>query len=368
MDVQRVSLGDRKLIQIDSIRGTLRLRKGQAGQLEARVAQGVEVSFTVDEREDAQRVSCEGDCQLMVPPDVRVEATTVGGDVSAIDLPAELMIRTVGGSLRLRRTGSTTAERIGGELSAHRLKGDLMVDSVGGDALVDRADGDVRLRKIGADVRLSRIRGTIDVSAGGDGTASLEPSGETSSAIAVGGDLHCYLPEAASVRLLMSAGGSCRVALPDAVEQTSEGSRQVQLGAGEAEVSLTAGGDVVLGAGDDEFAFGDLGEAIAMRVGAELESQLAELETRLSGLGDRLQGFESERIARKIRSSFAKAQRRAADAQRRALRMRSFRVEAAPHSSSGSASDEERLAVLRMVERGKISVDEAESLLEALGT
>ena len=70
-------------------------------------------------------------------------------------------------------------------------------------------------------------------------------------------------------------------------------------------------------------------------------------------------------VSRSMRK-VAKAQRRAERHSERAskLRHRSLGLFDAP--SGESASEEERMSILRMLEKGKINVDEAEQLLKAL--
>lgn len=373
MEIKTVQTGERPKLRIESVGGRLRVRGGEAGRVEARAPDGSELRL--EQRDGGVWVSASTECQLLVPAEASVEAETVGGEAWITDLAGELLIRTVGGSLRLKQVGSAAIETIGGSLAARRLSGKLSVDRIGGDALVDQVAGDLRLRAIGGDLRLSRSPGVIDVSAGGDGKVSLEPAAGTVSSIRVGGDLSGYVAEPASALLKLQAGGDLRLEAKGELQETppkvlglSAEGQQLRIGAGEAEVRLTAGGDLTLRSGQDaeELAAADLGEAIAMRVGAELETHMAEIEGRLSGLGDRLQGFDSERIGRKIRSSIARAQRKAARAQRRAARRRELHIDVPTRGSRGEPSDEERLMILRMVEQRKISVDEAESLLQAL--
>lgn len=365
MEIATVQTGDRPKLQVKNVRGNLRIRPGEPGQVEARGPDGSKLKLV--EQDGGAVLTADSDCQLLVPPEAVIEAKSVGGDLSVLDVSGELLIRNVGGAARLRRAGAVVIETIGGDLVARMLAGKLSVDNVGGDALVDQVDGELYLRNVGADLRLSRVSGAVHATAGGDGKLSLEPAPGVSSSISVGGDLSCYVPEQASVYLKLSAGGDYRLAVPVQAEDVADGC-EVRLGQAEAEVSLAAGGDLIVRAGqaDDQAVVADLGEAIAMRVGAEIETHMAEIEERLSGFGDRLQSFDSDRIGRKIRSSIARAQRKAARAQRRAAQRRDFRVEVPSAARRAQPSDEERLMILRMVEQGKLSVDEAESLLEAL--
>ncbi|MEE9215978.1 MAG: hypothetical protein V3U32_00945, partial [Anaerolineales bacterium] len=249
--------------------------------------------------------------------------------------------------------------------------GTLSLDRAGGGVIIDQVQGDVRMRTLGGDVRLSRVEGEVHITAGGDAKISLSPQGDAHSDISVGGDLNCYIAEDASAHITLIAGGDLRLAVP--VDATDiPGGCEIQLGDSEAEIKLTCGGDLILRSGADaeEVAAVDLGEAIAARVGAEIEAHMYEIEEGLTGLGDRLQAFDSDKIGSKIRNSIEKAQRKAAKAQRKAARQRRTAttiksIDFGKPSGDG-ASEEERLMILRMLEEGKINVEEAETLLGAL--
>lgn len=367
METKTFETGSAPKIRFEKVGGSLRVR--------AQDTDSVEIHCGADLQAEAKNgdltVSCESDCTVVVPLEAAVEAAIIGGDVSCRGFSGHVLLRTVGGSMSMRSVGGATAETVGGDVTARQLSGGLSVDRVGGDAIVDQMQGDVRLRSLGGDLRLSRVEGLVQVTAGGDARVSLSPQGDSKSAIDVGGDLSCYLAQSASVRVRLEAGGDLRLAVPVEATETSGGT-EIQLGEGKAEVDLSCGGDLTLRTGSDseQVVAVDLGEAIAARVGAEIETHMIDIEEGLTGLGDRLLSFDAEKIGHKVRTSIARAQRKAARAQRKAARhrrtaasMKEFNIGSA---SSRGASEDERLLILRMLEKGKITVEETESLLGAL--
>lgn len=116
MQIKTLPAADRPKLRIENVRGTLRIRVGQAGQVQARAADGTELVLV--EQNGAIQLNAAGDCQLLLPPEATVEAQTIGGDLSVMDLAGELLVRNVGGSLRMRRIGSAAVETVGGELVA----------------------------------------------------------------------------------------------------------------------------------------------------------------------------------------------------------------------------------------------------------
>lgn len=357
-------------IRIATIGGRLQIRGWEATSVEVRggmnpsASLGVYGDLSAKSENGEIRISSSGDCQLFAPIGSQIEANSVGADTSVLGVTGDLLLRTVGGNLRLRDVGLASVETVGGDLLARNLAGKLSVDRLGGDAIIDEVQSDVRLRTVGGNLRLSRVGGLVEAMAGGDARISLKPQGTSRSTVQAGGDLSCTLPETTSARLLLSAGGDLRLAVPVEAVTTPTGC-EVKLGQGQATVELSAGGDLFVRTGieGDEAVASDLGGAIAARVGAEIEAQMVEIEGRFGGIVDKLGFFDSERIGRKIRESIAKAQRKAARAQMRAAKMR---AEVGPTGPVSASSGEERMTILRMLEEGKLNVEQAENLLQAL--
>jgi DNA invertase Pin-like site-specific DNA recombinase len=101
------------------------------------------------------------------------------------------------------------------------------------------------------------------------------------------------------------------------------------------------------------------------------------MEARFNAIGAGMYTFDAERIGERVRRSVERARRKAVKAQERASkraekyarkhdRKRSITI-GGPEPSGPVVSEEERMSVLRMLEQGKISVEEAEKLLKTLG-
>jgi len=369
METRTFETGPTPKIKIKNIGGGLRVR-GQEGE-SVEIQSNAGGNLNAELKDGELTIECDVDCLISVPTEASLDGQAIGGDASFRDFSGDVSVRTVGGRLSLRNVGAATVENVGGGVTARKLSGALSVDRLGGDSVIDQVQGNVRMPNLGGDVRLSRVEGLVQVTAGGDAKLSLSPRGDEKSAVAAGGDMSCYIAESASVHITLLAGGDLRLAVP-VVATDIPGGCEVQLGDSEAELNLTSGGDMLLRTGEnvEEVAAVDLGEAIAARVGAEIEAHMYDIEEGLTGLGDRLQTFDADRIGNKIRTSIEKAQRKAAKAQRKAARRRRTMtiIEGLPHEgpSQGGASEDERLMILRMLEEGKISVEEAETLLGAL--
>jgi len=385
METVLFEVGENPKIKILSIGGDLRLSGRESKQFEAKAPTGA--GLVGEQKKDWIEIKCPEDCLIFLPRGSQVECESIGGDIRATNLTEGLLIKSVGGDVGLRSSGKAVFETIGGDLHARKQRDHLSVDRLGGDAVVDRISGDVRLRSVGGDLSLRRVDGLVEAVVGGDASISFTTLGEKI-VVNAGGDLSCHLPSDASAQVQATAGGDLHIPKGIIQVEKSEGGLVYQFGEGEVEISLTAGGDMWVGGieGMQDLDFSSLGTSIAEQVESEVEAGLAEMEARLEALGAGLGTFDSDRIGEQVRRSVSRARRNAARTRQRAARAKRKAQKAAEKVRSASGkrrvrvdfdldmggkrgqpvSDEERLAILRMLEKGTITVDEAEKLLQAL--
>jgi hypothetical protein len=358
-------VGTDPLVRIESIGGDLRLSGREGATFEAQAPENGKLKVEASESEIQLR--CKSGCLIFLPTSARVEAEVVGGDVRITGLINAVSVRKIGGDLSLRRVGKAEFGQIGGDLSAHKLEGDLSIDNLGGDAVVQELLGNMRLGNVGGDLMGSDLEGNVEASVGGDVVLRFDPGQEGQSEIQSGGDLLCQFPEGSNLNVEHQVGGDLRQSIPGAsAPKSGEG---IQIGEGGAEVRLTAGGDLILGLDRIEV---ESTEEVVDDILKEVDLKLAEVEARFNALGAGLYDFDADRIGERVRRAVARAQRKAEKA-----RMRD-RVDPASWGIAAGAtlegfgaptediSEEERLAILQMVESGKITVEEAELLLQAL--
>jgi hypothetical protein len=340
-------------VMIDSIGGDLRITGRGDERFEAQAADGAGLDVRRDG--DHLRVACRSGCLIFLPSHARIEAEQVGGDVRITNIANEVMIRHIGGDVSLRRLQRGIFEVIGGDLHTRDMEGDLTADRIGGDAVVERMQGDLRLPVVGGDVILKEASGLLDVKAGGDVSLRYEPEAGVQSKLAAGGDLSCTLMEGASLEVSLQAGGEVHTQAP--LESAPGDACVVVLGDAQGELMLTAGGDVWLRTGAPEFHEDFMGDIMG-----EVDAKIAEMEARFGAMGAGVYAFEADRIGERVRRAVERVQRKASKARRRAASF-PFGGFAGP---SQPVTDEERLRILKMVEEGTITVEEAETLLEAL--
>jgi len=385
METVLFEVGENPKVRILSIGGDLRLSGRESKQFEAKAPTGS--GLVGEQKKDWIEIKCPEDCLIFLPRDARVEGESVGSDLRATNINGGLLIKSVGGDVGLRGVGKATFETIGGDLHARKQTDDLNVDRLGGDGVVDRISGDVRLRSVGGDLSLRRVDGLVEAVVGGDAALSFTTLGDKIT-VNAGGDLSCQLPADASAQVHATAGGDVQYQKGIGEEISSEGNVVHKFGKGEIEISLNAGGDIWVGGveGLNDLDITSLGTSIASQVESEVEAGLAEMEARLEALGSGLGTFDSDRIGEQVRRSVSRARRSAARARKRSTRAREKAQRASEKARRGTSSgrvrvdfdleaggkrrqavsDEERLSILRMLEKGNITVDEAEKLLQVL--
>jgi hypothetical protein len=406
-------------IEITSCRGDLAITSGDAAELVVRV-EGQEL-LTVEERDGAVAVVIDGDGQLSVPDgavlrivqvhgDLALQAvsasTTVAtvrgdlrldggmgtlsldavqGDMSAKGWIGPFSARTLGGDLRLQQmTGEVHLTAVNGDLAADEINGPLAVESVAGDAYLRQLNGPLSAQSIGADLmgRDWLVGGEV-AQVGGDATLkTLFVGPHTTQVKARGSIVATALPGSSATFTLRAAGGVRAKGLDG--DTTEEGQWQGSVGEGEAQVTLTAShGSILLkAAGETAPADAALGfeaemadaEDLAWRIQQRVAEKLSKIDFEAIALREAERARrQAEKEAARAQRAVEKARRRAERSREKASRRRHWHVEwearpAPPKrpKRSGGVSEEERLAVLKMLAEGQISADEAETLLAAL--
>ena len=367
MEKVTLEIGESPLVKITTIGGDLRLSGREEPILEVQAPD--KGKLQIDEIEDGVEISARTGCIIFLPKGARLEAGEVGGDCRVTDLRNDLMIRTIGGDLSLRRVGAATFEMIGGDFQGRQIGGTLTVDRIGGDAVIQGVTGDIHVRSVGGDLMLNDAAGQVNVVAGGDALVNLAAPAGAHTKVQAGSDLSCRIPPDSSVNLFLSAGGD--LDYPSGVDaRVQDDGVTFQFGEGEADIELSAGGDLCLQTrmGQVDSAEDWVGEILT-----EVDAKLAEVEARFSVMGKGMYGFDADRIGERVRRAVRHAERKASGKSKHKDAKKKRKLDSSLSwtvpgfgETVEPATEEERLTILRMVEEGKVSVSEAEALLKAL--
>jgi hypothetical protein len=347
-------------------------------------------------------------------PSLRQTGTTYGSatlkDVQAADL------QNVRGSLTAKAVDQLRASRIGGTLTAKEIGGPVEAEQVGGNATLKGIEGAVTLEQVAGNLVAKNLAGGARVpKIGGNLVLKGElGQGRTYHFIARG-NAWLRLEEGTSAHMTLSTSGTIHSSVALADEQREGNTLTGTMGDGGAEVVVEARGNIILGSGEPGIRI-ELGEEISRQVeeglaaidleaiGAqaseELNAAMSRLQVKLESvdwdqIGTQAQqaieramehmqrdmdrtveraARHQERLQRRLEREALRHERAERRRQRAETRRQAVEVTAdewAPDESEedyepGPDLDEERLSILRMVERGQITPEEGEMLLDAL--
>lgn len=361
--------------------------------------------LSVTQAGDTVRVQCNADLDLTIPAMAPVVIERVSGDAHLRNLIGSVQVQRIGGDLSAQQVGALDIQVVGGDCSTMDVAGPLAIQRVGGDLLGDRLAGPVRLEYVGGDVSLRMGGGALQLRAGGDVDISLDAVPGDGLRMVAGGDVVLGLPQSAAMELeINSRGRDIRLEVGELDEDIEKRFHRVTLGAGGPKVNIEAGGDVLVTDNPSLVAeqfegLGNLGETLEDQWKVRLERQSEQLEDFGRNFGHKAEEL-TDRINRRVDEAMRQADSRMQEAMKR-LEERTRRLERhgitppipptpparpvppmppippampgarrksvdqTPEKKSG-ASEEEKLLILKMLQQNKITVEEAEKLLEAL--
>ena len=392
--VRTFNVGAEAELVIQQVDGDLAISGWDRNEIQVRASGGDD---TIDQRGASVTVATDGDCTIQAPLHSRLRVQSVSGDASITMLLNTIVIDSVDGDLGVTSVGPTTIHSVSGDLSVRSVAGSLLVDSVGGDAQVSQIAGEARLNAVSGDLAVYEVVGNVFATADGDAKLTLQLAPGQTVTVAASGDIACQVQSDANANVQLTANGDIRVKNLGEARRGSDTSLTFVLGEGGAALQLTADGDISLRgvaarSAEFEFTFDDefgeemsrraalLGAQITREVETHVETLTRELEAKLSRMA------ENEELSTRIQDKVAAAMRRAEEKLAEAMRKMEVRAQepenrrrkgygwvsppAPPTPPSPprkpQATDEERMMILRMVEQGKLSVDQAEKLLAAL--
>ena len=314
-------------------------------------------------------ISLEGDATLYLPYESTLHLEACAGDLRIKAIQGLVEVAACHGSLDVRDGGELHVTGVQGDFSARRMRANLHLETIGGDALVKDVDGQFAAQAIGGDLRLRDVNGGISAVTGGDANVRFAPVPWQAYRIEAGGDILCRLPEDASANLELHSGKQeIRLRLAKGSETLPQAHHQLVLGEaqGAPSVYLQAGGRLTVRQNPESQSIekmpGDLALQIESQVLAQLDLAEAQLDAQLSDLAAQLGGTPlPDEIHRRTQERLQQARQRI---RHKMARLQGARQRAAkPHEP---VSEEERLIILRMLQEGKITSEEAERLLAAL--
>jgi hypothetical protein len=308
--------------------------------------------------DDTVTISCEDDVSLRVPKSASVFIQNIEGDASIRGVMGGIELKEIQGDLSIRDVDSVAIDTIQSDFSLRGAKGHLSVKNAESDVSIRDVDGNVSLESVANDLALRDVRGNVSANIADDVVLYLDPQAGNTYSVTAGNDILLVMPPKANATLTLNAD-EIDIEWKGVKNDEDATSRVITLGDGSAVVTLNAGGDI--------------------RVTNQSDAgETAEDFGNFAGIGVDWSGF-GERISRQVEQATRRATKQAEEAARRVTERVNRKVNVSsgrwnwdlsskgvPMPPKPQASEEERMAILKMLQEKKITAEDAEKLLSAL--
>jgi len=318
-------------------------------------------------------ISAEDDLILYLPSTISLEVRNVEGDVDVRAYVGPLSFKNVSGDLQIRNADHVSIANVEGDLMIKNCSGNVSVAGCEGDAVFKDILGNLSVHTEG-DLNLSDCGANLSAFCEGDLLLNLSRVNGNISC-QVSGDAICQLPEDADARLNLGSDSpdDVRINLPGVKLESIGNPGSFTLGNGIHQVSIQTDGSLLvtgLNRGKTNgWGFPDLGgleTKINHVVDQTVESALRSIP--------RIEIDEAKINAKihKVEDAMRKVEEKIRAAERRSRHMgwqtnpTSAGKAAASQPPVQPVSAEEQMAVLRLLQEKKITIEEAEILLAAL--
>ncbi|MFZ6030461.1 MAG: hypothetical protein ACOYYS_22365 [Chloroflexota bacterium] len=424
MEKQFVITGDAPKVTIEA-QGELVLKGWDEARVQVKNS-SVE-HITIEQDGNDVLVRCASNCTVRVPEQSDVHLRAAMGSATIKNIAGTLTVEQANGDLVMKSVGATQIGEVKGSLVAKNVFGDLQAHAVRGNATVRDIQGDCTLGRVYGNLQLDDVDGETSAEVNGNALLRFDPLSGNDYRFTAQGNLQLSLPKDASAQVKAACKGQLSVNLPGThVDPSAPSPQTFTLGEGDADIELSAQGNLQIfsqapdwGMGDfgadmagmgENFArmgedFGHMGEEIAQQVSQQIEAQMEmmaqQIESQMTGLTASLgtMGMSEEqrqRIEERARQASERAAARAQEKMRLAQERMERKMEALqrraeqrvaagqrrgaprppvppmpPMPFRSKAFDEpvredERMVVLRMLEQNKITLEQADQLLAAL--
>lgn len=354
-----ISAGRSPKIFIENISGDLSLVGWEGEDI---LIKGDDEALRIRQDGEEINISCSDDLSIRAPKGSSVSIKHIVGDASVRGILGGLDLTEVNGDLSIRDVDSVAINTVNSDFSLRGAKGSLAVKNAHGDVSIREVDGNISLDAIENDLALRDVRGNISANVSEDVVFYLNPQPGKAYSISAGSDILLVMPPKANATLTLSADDINVDWVGNEIKQ-NDGNQVITVGDGSATIALSAGGDIRISNRADA---GDSAEEFGNFAGMGMD---------WSGFGERI-SRQVEQATRRASQKAEAAMRKAEHNRERAERRSGFlkvgrwnwdvTPKGMPVSPKPKATEEERLAILKMLQDKVITADDADKLLAAL--
>ena len=375
-------------ITVNECRGNLVVQGTEGRQVDLRL-QGEADHVTLEQEGDTFVITAPAGCHITCPEDTVLTVGAARGNLKVEGVEGQINVETVYGNATLRAVGPAVLGQTFGGLRVRRATGDLQAKVTRGDARIRHLAGSLSIERVDGNLTVDGLEGELNAEVQGNvRLGALFSPGQTHR-VKANGNMAVYVPVEAGLSLFIQTDGNVRSSLPGLILEETDDGLQGVLGNGEATLEARAKGNVSLRLMSSEEDVDEIPldfvadlEGIGGQIEARISEAMAQMEVRLEESLGRIDSeqfrLDMERVKEQAMRRTEKAAERArqvAEREAERARMRAERAERRWRRASGQkerrpkrepATDEERMRVLRMVEDGKLTPEQAAELLAAL--
>ncbi len=330
-------------------------------------------SLRMREENGLFRISADSDCRVMLPSSLMLTIEKTGGDCQLSNISGRIIVGKVGCDLKLKQLGGASIESVGDECWIHDAVGAVEIARIGSNLTVNNAQTFIA-SSIGGDARLSNLNGKTEVTAGDEIAIDLRGISDIPEIRAkAGSEIKLYVSKEAGCNLnLISGGEEIKIHACGQDAELAKREFSLPLGSGGAIVNLTAGDAIQITDHetpeweDEKFNWWD--EDHWKNFGVDISRKVREgLKVAGVSIEHAMQQAEnaSREAGKQVEKAFRELDEKGFGRRDKVVGFSAQEPAQAANPKAG-VSDEERLLVLKMLQDKKITVEEAEKLLNAL--
>jgi len=327
------------------------------------------------------------DCELSIPADVNLVVDRVSGDARFRRLNGALEIRKLLGNAAFQRVANVSTGKISADCLIENVSGPVNISRIGGDLKGKNIQSELRVERVSGKVKLHLLAAGVDLRGSEQVEVSLAEDSQGDVRIKTSGDILAHLPVNPDAKVSVKSGGEkIELDVGEYSEVINENRCEMILGKGSRKISLESSEKVrVTGdifdekeilklCSDLDVLWTKLSEQSVARRTAKSDEVHWEIkivegaakiaQETMEGLGEMAGQIAEETIVKA--ESHVQTALQQVEEQIRNLGYDVWVEEDDLEIERSSVTAEEKLIVMKLLEEQKISVEEADRLLEVL--
>ncbi len=357
------------------------IRSWDQDEVEVRYPVGKDCFFRLNN--EILNIDASSYCIISIPETTKIFVKRINGNLETVGQIQFISIENVGGNCSIQAVDGLNVENITGNLKLGRVGSQSSIRNIGGNFTFRGDDVVLDIHAVGGNLSGEAKGLELQTRVGGNIKLKIGHFEGKRNELRAGGAIKIRVEDLENSTSIARAGGIVTYRYKDDDEKSLNGKLEKQIGSGETQIRLKAGGNINISDQSNDF-------EIVQNFGDNSDSYLEEIERKFESRSIQSSGFDfsdlfeiEDKINSNIKDKTGKIEEKIQKAMEKMERKFTFREEfgipprpprpsrpmnetAAKSEKEPSVSSEEKLMILKMLQDKKISVEEAERLLKAV--